>query len=567
MAPTRTTARLLEAAERAGAKVIAIGDPGQLASVQAGGWLRAVGARVGALRLTRGDAPTRPRRAARARGAARPRSRARTWTGRSRPGGSTRLTDGAGRRVDAVAEWAAAASEVGCRAGGDDRPRQRHPPTRSTTPPAQLRRDLGRARRRAPATAPIDLAVGDRVICRRNDALLDVDNGTRGTVRHLGDDRVVIETDSHLVRTLPAAVCRRARRARLRADRSRHAGRHRRARDRRRHAARSHGGLELHRALARPRHHAPADPRRRRSTATAPTSRRASARAQAREELLARRQRRMLESRRRGPRDRATPPRRPRRRPRAHRRRSWRAGPGAGGQARRTRRRGPGHLRLVALRERIQLLRRHARRAPADQLGGSTRSTLGCSTSLSATGHAPSSSPACRSPARSWRGRLKDPDLADRVRLRSILGGVDETTRAPQHASGRSWRASSATPSRSAASSTASTERSRLSRREYRALRDELTDRELANPAPWVRADVRRAPRRLARRDLGQRGPRPRRLPPRPRHHRPRQRARPRAARIRAAPGVAARARSIVRSLERARPRPRRGVELDFGVR
>ena len=52
MAPTRTTARLLEAAERAGAKVVAIGDPGQLASVQAGGWLRAVGRELGALRLT-----------------------------------------------------------------------------------------------------------------------------------------------------------------------------------------------------------------------------------------------------------------------------------------------------------------------------------------------------------------------------------------------------------------------------------------------------------------------------------------------------------------------------------
>ena len=43
MAATRPSARLLEAAEIAQAKVIAIGDPGQLASVQAGGWLGAVG--------------------------------------------------------------------------------------------------------------------------------------------------------------------------------------------------------------------------------------------------------------------------------------------------------------------------------------------------------------------------------------------------------------------------------------------------------------------------------------------------------------------------------------------
>ena len=42
MAPTRLTARLLAHAEQAGAKVIAVGDPGQLGSVEAGGWLAAL---------------------------------------------------------------------------------------------------------------------------------------------------------------------------------------------------------------------------------------------------------------------------------------------------------------------------------------------------------------------------------------------------------------------------------------------------------------------------------------------------------------------------------------------
>ena len=51
----------------------------------------------------------------------------------------------------------------------------------------------------------IMIALGERVICRRNDQLLDLDNGTRGTVRHLDEDRIVIETDSRLVRALPAA--------------------------------------------------------------------------------------------------------------------------------------------------------------------------------------------------------------------------------------------------------------------------------------------------------------------------------------------------------------------------
>jgi hypothetical protein len=52
MAATRASERLLAAAQQAGAKVIAVGDPGQLSSVQAGGWMRAVGERVGVQRLT-----------------------------------------------------------------------------------------------------------------------------------------------------------------------------------------------------------------------------------------------------------------------------------------------------------------------------------------------------------------------------------------------------------------------------------------------------------------------------------------------------------------------------------
>ena len=52
MASTRQTERLLAHAATVGAKVVAIGDPGQLPSVQAGGWLRAIGDRLGAVRLT-----------------------------------------------------------------------------------------------------------------------------------------------------------------------------------------------------------------------------------------------------------------------------------------------------------------------------------------------------------------------------------------------------------------------------------------------------------------------------------------------------------------------------------
>jgi len=51
---------------------------------------------------------------------------------------------------------------------------------------------------------PITLAVGDRVICRNNDRDLDVDNGTRGTVRHTSPSVITLETDAHTIRELPA---------------------------------------------------------------------------------------------------------------------------------------------------------------------------------------------------------------------------------------------------------------------------------------------------------------------------------------------------------------------------
>jgi AAA domain len=52
IASTRVSERLLAHAAEVGAKVIAIGDPGQLASVQAGGWARMIGERLGAVHLT-----------------------------------------------------------------------------------------------------------------------------------------------------------------------------------------------------------------------------------------------------------------------------------------------------------------------------------------------------------------------------------------------------------------------------------------------------------------------------------------------------------------------------------
>ena len=126
MAPTRVTAEVLAAATRDGGKVVALGDSGQLSSVEAGGWQRALSRRLGAHELR----------------------------------AVVRQRDAAERRALAALHDAVGGLEV---------------------------------------------AVGDRVIARRNDRDLDIDNGTRGTVREVDPEQraVTIETDTGELRRLP----------------------------------------------------------------------------------------------------------------------------------------------------------------------------------------------------------------------------------------------------------------------------------------------------------------------------------------------------------------------------
>jgi len=202
MAATRTSARVLHAAERAGAKVIAIGDPGQLASVQAGGWLAAVGRQLGVVALTEVMRQRDPAER-RALGALHDRVPGRylDWAQQARR--IETFSDPAGACRQAVAEWQRASETVG--------PAQAVMIARDNDTRAALNsaaRELWRALGllgEEHTYGPVELAVGDRVICRRNDRLIDVDNGMRGTVRHIDAEHVLIETDSGLVRELPAA--------------------------------------------------------------------------------------------------------------------------------------------------------------------------------------------------------------------------------------------------------------------------------------------------------------------------------------------------------------------------
>jgi AAA domain len=201
MAPTRLTARLLGHATQAGAKVIAIGDSGQLPSVLAGGWLRAVGERVGALELTevmrQRDPGERRALAALHDGLPHRYIEWATASGRIDVVRSDRIAE------QAVGEWVAAAA--GHAAG------QAVMIARDNETRARLN-ELARGHRSDLSDLGVErfyggtpIAVGDRVICRHNDAHVGVDNGTRGTVRHIDASRVVLETDSGAVRDLPAS--------------------------------------------------------------------------------------------------------------------------------------------------------------------------------------------------------------------------------------------------------------------------------------------------------------------------------------------------------------------------
>ncbi|MGA2164635.1 MAG: MobF family relaxase [Solirubrobacteraceae bacterium] len=201
MAATRPSARLLEAAEKAGAKVVAIGDPGQLASVQAGGWLGAVGRALGAQQLTEVMRQRDPaeRRALGALHDGHP-QRYLDWAERNRR--IETFSDPAGACEQALTEWAHAATTGPAQTvmiARDNETRDR-----LNQGARELRRGLG-ALGGEHSYSPVEVAVGDRVICRRNDGQLDVDNGMRGTVRHLNPDKIVIDTDSGLLRELPAA--------------------------------------------------------------------------------------------------------------------------------------------------------------------------------------------------------------------------------------------------------------------------------------------------------------------------------------------------------------------------
>ena len=255
MAHTRLSARVIHDALAAEVKVIAIGDSGQLSSVQAGGWLGALSRKLGSheLREVMRQRDPRERRLL----AHVHRGEPDAYLELKTTSGELRVFAGEQPGIDAesalIDRWAAQAQKLGVQeAVMITRENQRR--ERLNQHARERMRELGELGESVEIGGR-EWAVGDRVIARRNDRGRDLDNGMRGTV--IAVDAGGREGDHARRRRRHPRGRRRVRRAapraRVRADRAWHAERHRRLGGGDRPAAGLLAQLVLHRAVPRPR--------------------------------------------------------------------------------------------------------------------------------------------------------------------------------------------------------------------------------------------------------------------------------------------------------------------------
>ena len=191
MVGTRKLARLVEACARAEAKLVLVGDPKQLPAIEAGGLFEALASRLGTTQLTgnrRQQHPGEREVVADLRD-----GHVQRAIERLRRLGGMAVFANADALADAMVEdWSAAT-----KAGKDV---LMLAPTRDTV--AELN---ARARQRMEAEGSlgpvvaqvghVEFAVGDRVVCTRNNKRLGVVNGDTGTVVGAGDNGLVVTLD------------------------------------------------------------------------------------------------------------------------------------------------------------------------------------------------------------------------------------------------------------------------------------------------------------------------------------------------------------------------------------
>jgi conjugative relaxase-like TrwC/TraI family protein len=197
MAETRVLAPLLELVDRSEGKAILVGDPQQLPPVGAGGLYPALCERLGAISLAENHRQRDPgeRRALEHLRGGDPEA----YLTHAARHGRLQLENDAHVVKQRLLEdwWQVARHDL----GGTVMLAHRRDDVRDLNEAARTL--LNRAGRLGPETLQAGdrgFRVGDRVICRRNDAHLGVRNGTRATIAALDEDVVTLRTDSGALR-------------------------------------------------------------------------------------------------------------------------------------------------------------------------------------------------------------------------------------------------------------------------------------------------------------------------------------------------------------------------------
>ncbi len=204
MADTRTLSRALGYVERAKGKAILVGDPAQLPAVGAGGLFAAIVGRHGAVELSDNHRQRNELERA-ALAALRAGDSGAYLAHAAERGGLVIADDRMQAKAQLVADWWRDASA--------DLPgsaiiayRRRDVADLNTVARTLLDREGRLGNERITAHGGIELAAGDRIVCARNNRLLGVANGTRGTITtiDLAQRAIRLETDDGRRLDLPA---------------------------------------------------------------------------------------------------------------------------------------------------------------------------------------------------------------------------------------------------------------------------------------------------------------------------------------------------------------------------
>jgi conjugative relaxase-like TrwC/TraI family protein len=196
MAKTRDMSTIFEAAQRDGTIVEIVGDWEQLQAVGAGGWMKALGDRLGCETLDE-VVRQRDRREISRLAKIHDDGDARPWLNAALKGDRLRRSD-----LDAVVTaWRSDVNELGVK------------DVAMATPINSDRHELNRRAREAlemrdeQTFGSRGFAVGDRAIATSTDWGVGVYNGTRGTIAALDDEGAVLQRDAGGTVHLPAGYC------------------------------------------------------------------------------------------------------------------------------------------------------------------------------------------------------------------------------------------------------------------------------------------------------------------------------------------------------------------------